>query len=231
MIFARTLATFALVLFAIPHVNAMSAAFDIEFTDSTYSVKRTDTFQDLLDAHNAATVTHVTHVDAMQGIDTTLYSVTDKNDYSVSMSATLNIGAAGEYTFQVGTDWGRGGGVALFDTASGDILREFVTHKDIWWNNNWNHRDVIETSYTLTESQYTIMWLGFEGCCAGSSTIRFAVDGGAFNTLDLTNIAPYVVPLPPGAYLLGPIVFGLIGMKRRLVPAESASSDIVAVKA
>lgn len=203
-----------LLLVAVQNANAAGATFDVVFTDSTYRVTNTDTFSDLLSQHNAASVISSTSITAMQGIDTLLYAGNISGDYSVLMSTTLDIKTAGSYEFQVGTDWGRGGGVALFDTDSGSLLQETVDHTDIWWGYNWGHSDVISTTYNLTESKYTIMWLGFEGCCAGSSTVRFAFDGGAYSTLDMTNIAPYVVPIPASSYLFASSLVGLIGLNR-----------------
>jgi len=189
--------------------GAFNLSLDVVFTDSNYQATGSDSFSDLLAAHNAANIISDTSVLALDGVDTSVYAGNISGDYSVLMTATLDINLAGSYEFQVGTDWGRGGGVALFDTASNTQLEEYVTSSDIWWANSWSNSDVISTTYEFTENQYTIMWLGFEGCCAGSSTIRFAYEGGAFQTASMTNLAPHVVPLPASIYLLGAAIFGM----------------------
>ena len=38
--------------------------------------------------------------------------------------------------------------------------------------------------------------------CAGSSTLRFRVDGGAYQTIDTTSLAPYALAPEPGSGLL-----------------------------
>ncbi|MBJ21764.1 MAG: PEP-CTERM sorting domain-containing protein [bacterium] len=51
---------------------------------------------------------------------------------------------------------------------------------------------------------YTLIWVGYEGCCGGSSTIRFSVDGSGFIPLNGANLDPYLalVPEPSTALLL-----------------------------
>jgi len=130
------------------------------------------------------------------------------------MTTTLDVDVAGDYTFQVGADWGRGGGAALIDTVSNTILQETVTEDDIWWGYNWNHTDVISTTYTLTEGLYTMAWVGFEGCCAGSSTVRFSFNGAPFGALNMTNLTPYVVPIPAPVFLFASSVVALFGINK-----------------
>lgn len=193
---------------------ALNLSLDVVFTDSTYQVNGTDTFSDLLAAHNAANIISTTNVNALSGVDTSVYAGNISGNYSVLMMATLDIALAGSYEFRVGADWGRGGGVALFDTAANTLLSEYVDASDIWWANNWNNSDVISTTYALSQNEYTIMWLGFEGCCAGSSTIQFAYNGGAFNTLNTTNLTPHVVPIPASIYLLAAAI-AVLARRRR----------------
>ena len=54
------------------------------------------------------------------------------------------------------------------------------------------------------------MWVGFEGCCGGSTTLRFSVDGSAYAPLTETNLIPYVAIPEPGPALL--FTLGLIGL-------------------
>ena len=197
-------------------VAALNLSLDVTFTDSNYQVSNTDTFADLLAAHNAANIISTTNVNALDNVDTSVYAGNISGDYSVLMSATLNIKDAGNYEFRVGTDWGRGGGVALFETSTNTLLQEMVDPSDIWWSNNWNHGDVIYTSYNFAaNTEYTIMWVGFEGCCAGSSTIQFSYEGSPFQLANVNNLTPHVVPIPTSVALMTPAMLGLLVRRRR----------------
>ena len=75
---------------------------------------------------------------------------------------------------------------------------------------NWNNSDVFTTTFDFTAGDsYTIAWVGFEGCCGGSSTLRFAVDGGDYQPLTSPNIELALVPEPNTAMLL---MLGLLGL-------------------
>jgi len=201
---------------AIAGVNAQAAGVSLEvgFTDSDYQVGPTDSFADLIAAYAAGTPIAAETVTALEGVATSVYAGGISGDYGVLMAATLDIADPGSYRFQVGADWGRGGGVALIDGDTGGIVEELVTSEDIWWSNDWSHGDVIETEYELAAGLYEIAWIGFEGCCAGSSTIRFAHEGGAFAALNMDNIAPHVVPVPASVYLLASSLV-LLGIRAR----------------
>ena len=201
----------------VANASAVNLSLDVTFTDSNYQVTSTDTFADLLAAHNAANVISTTNVSALDNIDTSVYAGNISGDYSVLMSATLNIKDAGDYVFEVGTDWGRGGGVALFESVTNTLLSETINSTDIWWHNNWNHPDVIGTSYNFSaNTEYTLMWLGFEGCCAGSSTIRFSYEGSPFQIANVTNLTPHVVPIPPAVALFVPALVALVSRRRAI---------------
>lgn len=204
-----------LLISSIQVAHALNVSLDVVFTDSDYQVDSSDSFADLLAAHNAANIISTTNVDALDGIDTSVYAGNINGDYSVLMMATLDIEMAGNYEFKVGTDWGRGGGVALFDTATNTLLHEQINATDIWWANNWNHSDVITSNYALSQNEYTIMWLGFEGCCAGSSTIGFSYEGGAFQIANVANLTPHVVPIPASIYLFGAAMLAMGASRHR----------------
>ncbi len=207
--------TASLLLAPLAGTQAAAVSLDVEFRDSSYRVRGADSFTDLLDAFNAASVISRASVSSLEGINTRELAGGITRDYGVMMTASLAIADAGNYRFQVGTDWGRGGGVALFDRGTGSIVEEFVTSNDIWWHNRWSHPDVIETDFDLARGLYTIAWLGFENCCAGSSSIRFAFEGGAFRTLNLDNVALHAVPLPASLWLLASTLAGLLGVRNR----------------
>ena len=77
----------------------------------------------------------------------------------------------GVTAFQFGLDWGRGGFFSL--DAGGSIETSAFTDQDIWWGNNWLNSDVINFNLT-TQGAFTLTLLGFEGCCDGANSARYA---------------------------------------------------------
>jgi hypothetical protein len=103
-------------------------------------------------------------------------------------------------------------------------MSELVRTDDIWWANDWSHGDVFETVFVFDPGDsYTLLWVGFEGCCGGTSTIRFSVDGSAYLPLTDSNFGPFTTPSPspipePGTFLLlafGLVLLGVDGVFRR----------------
>lgn len=183
---------------------AAALGFEVELRSSTDSVQAADTFADVLARHQAGALLDTTTLDGLVGIQTGLQVGGANRDYSLRMSLRLEAALAGQYTFQVGPDWGRGGAVAVFDEEAGTLLGEQVFTGDLWWNNDWNDPDVLTTVIDLEAgSRYAIHWLGFEGCCAGQSTIRFAYEGGAFQPLDTPSLTPFVSLPEPSPHWLG----------------------------
>ena len=197
--------------------DARALDFQIDFRTSTYQTQTGDTFSDLLAQHQdpGESLIQSTIATGLENVSTAVYGAGVTRDYSTLMQVSLDVGVTGRYAFQVGTDWGRGGGSALIDNASGSILSESVLTGDLWWNYDWNDADVFTTSFDFSAGDsLTLMWVGFEDCCGGSSTLRFSVDGGAFMPLTDPLLSPYAAsPVPePSPSLL--MLLGLAGLTR-----------------
>jgi hypothetical protein len=197
--------------------TASAVDFDIEFRTTSYQVQATDTFADLEGEHAAGTFLGSVSLVALEDVGAPLYAGVNGN-YSILMSTVLDVSVAGDYVFQVGTDWGWGGASVVIDNGTGSIVDEYVTTDDLWWNLDWNDPDVFTVAVTLAAgSSYTIKWVGFEGCCGGDTTVRFSHDGGAFQTLDATNLSTLIanVPEPSTALLVG-LGMGWLAASRRM---------------
>jgi len=209
---AITLVLFAQLLVATA-IHALD--FQVDFRSSTYQTVVGDTFSDLLAQHESETLIQSNVTTGLEDISTSVYGAGVTSDYSMLMSTTLTVGVAGEYTFQVGTDWGRGGATALIDNSDGSIVFERVIVDDVWWGYNWNNADVFTTTFDFAVGDsYTLAWVGFEGCCGGSSTLRFSVDGGAYVPLTSPYIDPAVIPEPTPATLILSGLFALAYRRR-----------------
>lgn len=212
----RFLAVFlgCLLTTAFASTGADALSFQAEYRASTYQVTPGDTYADLLAAHLAgASLASIT----LTGLENASAQVSAgvSTDYSILLVASLTSGVTGNVTFQVGADWGRGGVAAVLDDATGTVLQEFVRTDDIWWNNDWNDPDVFTTNVALNAgSSYSLVWLGFEGCCAGVTTIRFSYEGSAFQNLNDVSIAPLVVPEAATAMLVGAGLVALASRRR-----------------
>lgn len=194
----------ALTLLPLTARLATALDFDVDFRRSTYQTQPGDGFLDLLAQHESETLIQSNVTTGLENISTSVHAGGVNRDYSVLMRTTVAVGASGQYRFQVGTDWGRGGATALIDDSDGSVVFERVITDDVWWAYDWNNPDVFETTFDFVAGEsYTLAWVGFEGCCGGSSTVRFAFDGGAFMPFTEANAAPMLVPEPSTALLLG----------------------------
>ena len=204
----------AVACFLLLSPEARALSFQADFTATNYQVTAGNTYADLLAAHLAGAPRASVPLTALENVSAQVTAGVS-TDYSILMTAVLDVAVAGQYQFQVGADWGRGGVAAVIDNSTGTVIDELVRTDDIWWNNNWNDPDVFTTSLALVAgTSYTLAWLGFEDCCAGVTTIRFSFDGSPFQVLNQSTIAPFVVPEPSTALLLG-LGLTLVASRRR----------------
>lgn len=209
---------------ALLSLDARAVSFQADFTATNHQVAPGDTFADLLAVHRAGTPLASVTMNALENVSAQVEAGVNGN-YSILMTTVLDVAVDGQYAFQVGADWGRGGVAAVLDNDTGAVIDELVRTDDIWWANNWNHPDVFTTTLDLDAgTSYTLAWLGFEGCCGGVTTIRFSVDGAPFQVLNEPNIEPFVVPEPRAALLLGLGLIGVTGLRRRRMRRRHARS-------
>ena len=197
---------------------ATAIDFQVEFVESTYTAQPGDSFADLIAEHAAGTLIQSTLTDGLEDISATEFAAGANGDYGVLLTTLVTFTQAGTYTFQVGTDWGRGGGAAAIDPATGEVLSEMVLSEDLSWDEDWDHPDVFTTTLEVEAGEtYTLAWVGFEGCCGGTTTIRFSADGVTFEVLTDEGLAPHAVP-EPGTGLLLALGLCVLAAKREESP-------------
>jgi hypothetical protein len=193
-------------------IEAEALSFHADYHASTYQVVAGNTYADLLAAFQAGAPLASVGMTGLENASAQVSAGVTTN-YGILLTATLAPTATGSWTFQAGVDWGRGGVAAVIDNQTGTVIQQTVKTGDLWWNNSWADPDVFTTTVTLTANRsYSLVWLGFEDCCGGVTTIRYSYQGSAFQNLNATNVTPLVVPEPAVALLLGT---GLAAIARR----------------
>lgn len=201
--------------------QAAAVTYDISFTHSTYQVQEGNSIDDLVAAHLAGSALTNQSLSGFDGIETTAFIAGNAYDHSIMMSTSFTLAENTQYEFQVGADWGRGGGVAIYNDDTNSLVSEQIFSNDIWWSKNWNNSDVISTNFEFSEGNWKVVWVGFEGCCSGSTSIRFAENGGEFSALTAANFQqPHsaVVPIPGAAYFFASAIALLATTARKKQP-------------
>ena len=210
--------------FAAP-AQATPIDLTISVTKSTYKVRGTETAADLLAAHEAGALVCTAAVGELTNIGSVQTCGGARRNYSLRADATFVVTTAATFDFQVGADWGRGGGVILEDLHDGSSELLQLRTDDIWWARRWSHRDVFNTEVELDEGAYRVTWVGFENCCGGTTDFRVSVNGGGYEAFSADYVAPYVayydsatmrpVPAPASTAALAAL-FALLRIRRRV---------------
>ena len=204
--------------------GAQALSFQVDFRASTYDTQTTDTFSSLLAQHQSEALILSSTVTGYENITNAIYASGVTTNYTMLLTTTLTFAQTGNYKFQVGTDWGRGGAAAVIDSGGG-IVSETVYDRDLWWNFNWNDPDVFVTELDAVAGEsYTLQWVGFEGCCGGATSLRFAFDDGAYQAVNVANLGAFTsasAPVPePGTgttVALGVAAWGAMRRRERRV--------------
>lgn len=191
--------------------------FDYSVTSSNYQVDGSESAQDLIDAHNAGTVLCTDSADGFVRMGPRQNCGFNRRGYSLNLTTQFDLSTAGEYTFQAGADWGRGGGVVLTDLGTGAASLHDLRTDDVWWARNWNNRDVFDTTFNLGPGSYSLAWIGFEYCCGGETSIRYSHNGSEFLNFTEENFGAHLASVPePGVLsLLGAGLAGVALIRRR----------------
>lgn len=78
----------------------------------------------------------------------------------------------GNWEFRYSPDFGHGGGLYV----DGQIIEE-DWDDDLWWNYDWNNKNVLEGKINLKEGWHKLFVIGFEGCCDGLQSLQFKKPG------------------------------------------------------
>jgi len=88
------------------------------------------------------------------------------------------------WRFRIGSDFGRGG-LGLLDG------RQIVSRlgQNLWWRYRWQSRKVMTTPWRrLGRGRHLLEFLGFEGCCDGSASIQYQLNGGRWKSMSTGHL-------------------------------------------
>lgn len=208
----KPLVALAGVLFGLTFALSAQAGpitFDYSITHTDYRVDGSETAESLVNAHELGDLVCTGSVDGFVRVGPRQSCGVFQRDYSLLVTTQFNLLDGGNYRFQAGVDWGRGGGVILTDLNNGNQLLTDLASGDLWWNRNWSDSDVFVSEFDLDPGAYALTWIGFEGCCAGETTVRYSYNGEAFSNLTADNFGQHATVSEPGTLFL--LALGLVG--------------------
>ncbi len=173
------LAATPLFLLALGQAHAVPLSFDLSITQSNYQVLGTESPQDLIDEHLSGGLLCQSSMSGFVQMGSRQTCNGPRRNYSMMATVQFSLTSDENIRFRTGADWGRGGGIILRDLDAGTMQFTDLTSEDIWWRRNWNDSDVIFSDVVLAAGSWALTWIGFEGCCAGETTIGYSLDGGA----------------------------------------------------
>lgn len=203
----------AITLFAAGVFSSFASAYELTYSSrgSSYQVTGNESATDLLDEFHSSSPIYCdqTAIADFTMINSAVTCGSGNSNLDDLVELTFDLATDADFRFEIGTDWGRGGAVIVNGALN------YITTDDIWWGYNWNNGDVIGNDLSLTAGLNTIQWIGFEGCCNGSRSIRFSVDGGAYQALTGDNIAAYEATAVPGPSTALLLLLGVFGFRWR----------------
>lgn len=134
----------------------------------------------------------------------------------IAFAFTVDFGVAaaqaGNWSFRIGTDFGRGGAVFLDGAAMA------LNTADMWWGGNWsNTGQIFAFSAALGAGNHRMTVYGLEDCCDGPQSGQFLAAGAqGFTNFAITDgLVPNAIAEPGSLLLSGTALAGLILVQRR----------------
>jgi hypothetical protein len=134
----------------------------------------------------------------------------------IAFAFTVDFGVAaaqaGNWSFRIGTDFGRGGAVFLDGAAMA------LNTADMWWGGNWsNTGQIFAFSVALGAGNHRMTVYGLEDCCDGPQSGQFLAAGAqGFTNFAITDgLVPNAIAEPGSLLLSGTALAGLILVQRR----------------
>ena len=142
--------------------------------------------------------------------------------FAYELNFGLTAGQAGNFSLQVGPDFGHGGAVFM----DGALLA--VRRDDLWWGGSYGNAGEIFSliNLGLTTGNHQLSIYGIEGCCDGAQSARFRLGNGdwtTFSSTDGLNLQQHVPePAMPALVLTALALVGWTSGQRRRSAAAKA---------